>query len=82
MRTLPPPRMTTAEIMTFLRTSPQPYCAACVALTVGGNLEETRSLLSGLHNQGVVQVGTRACHGCGRTVETFMRRIGARRRTT
>jgi hypothetical protein len=81
MRAAPPPRMTPAEIMAFLRTNPLRYCTACVALTVGGSLEETRSLLSGLHNQGVVQVGTQACHGCGRTLQTFIRSIGVARRT-
>ena len=82
MRTVPPPRMTPAEIMTFLRTSPQRYCAACVALKLGGTLEETRSILGGLHSQGAVLVGTEACHGCGHTIESFTRSIGAPRRTT
>ena len=58
MRTVPPPRMTPAEIMTFLRTSPQRHCAACLALRLGESLEETRSILGGLHSQGAVLVGT------------------------
>ena len=48
----PAPRATPAEVMTFLRTSPERYCAACVALKLGGTLEETRPILGGLHSQG------------------------------
>jgi hypothetical protein len=70
--------MIPAEIMTFLRTRAERYCAACVALELGGTPEETRSILDGLHRHGAVLVGTEACHGCGRTVETFARSTSGR----